>query len=269
MGNRLGLQGLCKVGGKNPGRCGEKEGRADQAPACRHFSKLSICHSRKILVSSDAVYRVIPRTRGRRDEKMINYGKRRALLFLAAFLAGAWLLGCTNLCTKRLYLYRDTSEKRLAPANMALLIANPNLARAVSADPLSTPGPGGQWAEDKPGHETDAYRLSIDSLDGKVIYQGLCMDITPTDACEVKPGVREVMVRLDLFGPWGHEKKKEIIRLTLEPGKIYFFRPDPEELQKKNLALKVDPLKDAYTPALRAKVVDWERRHSQGRSLED
>jgi len=199
---------------------------------------------------------------------MAKYWKGKALLFLAALLAGTWLLGCTNLCTKRLYLYRDTSEKRLAPANMALLIANPNLARAVSTDAISIP-PGGQWAGDKPGHETDAYRLSIEGLDGKVVYQGLCMDITPTDACEVKPGVREVMVRLDLFGPWGHEKKKEIVRLTLEPGKSYFFRPDAEALQQKNLALKVDVLKDAYTPELRARVVDWERRHSQGRSLED
>ncbi len=200
---------------------------------------------------------------------MVRQGKGWAILLLAAVFTAAWLPGCTNLCAKRLYLYRDTSEKRLAPGSMALLIANPNLARAVSAALVSGPGPGIQWAEDKPGHETDAYRLSIDGLDGKVVYQGLCLDITPTDACEVKPGVREVMVRLDLFGPWGHEKKKEIIRVTLELGKSYFFRPDYQELQNKNLALKVEVLKDAYTPELRAKVVDWERRHSQGRSLED
>lgn len=198
---------------------------------------------------------------------MLRHARNMALLLLAAILAGPWLPGCTNLCTKRLYLYRDAPEKRQAPTNMALLITDPNLARAVMAGPVSSPGAGCQWAEEKPGHEADAYRLSIERLDGQTIYQGLCMDTTPTYACEVRPGPRQVAVRLDLFGPWGHEKKTEVIRLSLEPGKSYFFRPDWEELTNRNLVLKVDSLPDAYTPELRNRVVDWERAHSQGRSL--
>lgn len=199
---------------------------------------------------------------------MLRYARsNRALLLLAAILAGQWLLGCTNLCTKRLYIYRDTPEKRQAPANMALLITNPNLARAVTAGRLSSLDAGCQWAEEKPAHEANAYQLSVEGLDGKPVYQGLCMDIAPTYACEVRPGPREVQARLDLFGPWGHEKKKEIMKLTLEPGKSYFLQPDCGELQNKNFVLKVDPLPDAYTPELRARVVDWERRHSQGRDL--
>jgi len=193
----------------------------------------------------------------------------RALLLLAALLAGQWLLGCTNLCTKRLYLYRDTPEKGQAPANMALLITDPNLAKAVMASPPSGLGAGCEWAEEKPAYETSAYLLSIDGFDGKPVYQGLCMDTTPTYACEVRPGPREVRVRMDLFGPWGHENKKEIKKLTLEPGKTYFFRPDSGELQNKNFLLKVDSLPDAYTPELRARVVDWERTHSKGRELAD
>ena len=191
------------------------------------------------------------------------------LLLLGIFLAGQWLLGCASLCTKRLYLYRDAPEKRQTPAKMALLITDPNLARAVMASPPGSPGAGCQWAEEKPAHEADAYRLSIDGFDGNAVYQGLCMDITPTYACEARPGSRQVRVRLDLFGSWGHESKKEMINLTLEPGKSYFLRPDCGELQNKNFVLKVDSLPDAYTPELRARVVDWERRHKKGKSLAD
>lgn len=194
---------------------------------------------------------------------------KRLMVILVALLTSQWLSGCSSLCTKRLYVYRDTPEKRQAPANTALLITDPNLAQAVMAGPINSPGAGCQWAEEKLAHETDAYRLSIDGLDGKPVYQGLCLDTTPTYACEVRPGPRQVKVRLDLFGTWGHESKKETINLTLEPGKSYFFRPDCEALQNKNFVLKVDSLPDAYTPELRTRVVDWERRHSKGRDLAD
>ncbi|MBI4795619.1 MAG: hypothetical protein HY790_07235 [Deltaproteobacteria bacterium] len=201
---------------------------------------------------------------------MLRYARtNRALLLLVAVLVGQWLLGCTNLCTKRLYLYRDAPEKRQAPANMTLLITDPNLARAVMAGRLSSLDAGCPWAEEKPAYEADAYRLSIDGFDGKPVYQGLCMDTTPTYACEVRPGSRQARLRLDLFGPWGHESKKEMINLTLEAGKSYFLRPDSEALQNKIFVLKVDSLPDAYTPELRARVGDWERRHSKGRDLAD
>jgi len=117
--------------------------------------------------------------------------------------------------------------------------------------------------------EGDAYRLSLDRVDGKPVYQGLCLDTTPTLACEVRPGPRQVLVRLDMFGTWGHEKITEGARLTLEPGKCYFLRPDCAELKNRRLLLKVDPLPDAYTPELRGRIADWERRHSKGRDLAD
>jgi hypothetical protein len=143
------------------------------------------------------------------------------------------------------------------------------MAQAVMGRPRVDQGAGCQWAEEKPSYEGDAYRLSIDGLDGKPVYQGLCLDTTPTYVCEVRSGPRQVRVRLDLFGSWGHESKKEVVKLHLEPGKCYFLRPDYEELKNKNLVLKVDSLPDAYTPELRARVVDWERTHSKGRSLAD
>jgi hypothetical protein len=140
------------------------------------------------------------------------------------------------------------------------------MARAVTGGRFS-PDAGCPWAEEKPAYETDAYQLSLEALDGVPVYQGLCMDNPPTFACEVRPGPREVRARLDLFGPWGQEKKKEIVKLTLEPGKAYFLRPDWEALRNKNFVVKVDPLPEAYTPELRTKVVSWERTHWKGREL--
>ena len=113
------------------------------------------------------------------------------------------------------------------------------------------------------------YRLSMDRVDDKPVYQGLCMDTTPAYACEVRPGSRQVLLRLDIFGSWGQERVREVTRLTLEPGKCYFLRPDCAELKNRRLLLKVDPLPDAYTPELRARIADWERRHSKGRDLAD
>jgi hypothetical protein len=192
----------------------------------------------------------------------------RTLLFWVVLLAGPWLLGCASLCTKRLFLYRDNPEKRQPPAKMALLICNPNIAAAVLGRPGDFAG-GSQWAQDRPDYPTDVYRVSIDALDGRVVYQGLCMDITPTYVCEVKPGLRQVRVKLELFGPWGRESKKEEVKVQLEPGRCYYFKPDWGQLQDKHFVLQVEPLPDAYTPELRARVVDWERRNSPGRGLAD
>ncbi|MHB8068323.1 MAG: hypothetical protein ACYDIC_10540 [Desulfobaccales bacterium] len=194
--------------------------------------------------------------------------RHRICLILIALLASLWLLGgCASLCTKRLPLYRDTAEKALPPANMALLITNPNLVQAVM--PGSYTGPASGWAEERPSYETDVYLLSVDALDGRVLYQGLCMDVTTTYACEVRPGSRQATIRLDLFGSWGHEKVVETARLNLEPGKCYFLRPDWEELKNHNLLLKVEPLAVPYTTELRSRVVAWERAHEKGRDLAD
>lgn len=194
--------------------------------------------------------------------------RHRIGLILIALLTSLWLLGgCASLCTKRLPLYRDTAEKPLPPANMALLITNPNLVQAVM--PGSYTGPASGWAEERPSYDTDVYTLSMDALEGKVVYQGMCMDVTPTYACEVRPGSRQVTLRLDLFGSWGQEKVMETTRLNLEPGKCYFLRPDWDELKNHHLLLKVEPLAVAYTPELRSRLAAWERGHGKGRDLAD
>ena len=193
---------------------------------------------------------------------------KRVLLILAVLSAGLWLLaGCASLCTKRLALYRDTPEKAQPPAHMALLVTDPNFAKAVMTGPGSYQGGGCQWASEEQVQEGDVYRLSMDRVDDKPVYQGLCMDTTPTYACEVRPGSRQVLLKLDISGSWGQERVREVARLTLEPGKCYFLRPDCEELKNRRLLLKVEPMSDAYTSELRARVAAWERRHSKGRDL--
>jgi hypothetical protein len=199
-----------------------------------------------------------------------NVMSTRALLILTALVAGPWLLGgCESICTKRLGLYRDTPEKAQSPANMALLVTNPNLAKAVMPGAFSDLGSGSQWMSEEVVQEGDVYRLSMDRLDGKPVYQGLCMDTTPTYACEVRPGSRQVLLKLDIYGSQGQERIRETARLSLEPGKCYFLRPDWEEFRNRRLLLKVDPLPEAYTPELRTRVAAWERGHAKGRNLVD
>ncbi len=192
-------------------------------------------------------------------------GKFRGMLVPAvALVAGLGLAaGCTSLCNKRLYLHRDVEQKSLPTSQMALLIANPDLAKAVmtgAAPQLKMDYP---WAADQPSHQSDAYQLSIERLDNKMVFQGLCMDTLPTYTCEVRPGARQVLVRLDLFGAWGHEKFKEAARLTLEPGACYFLRPDWEAMRNKQFILKAERLPDAYTPELRSRLIDRERRNAK------
>jgi len=190
---------------------------------------------------------------------------------LAALLVGLGLLaGCAaSLCTKRLYVYRDTPQKSLPTSNQALLITDPNIVRAVMPGAKADLEAGGRWAPEQLAHESDVYRLSIYELDGKVVYQGLCMDVTPTYACEVRPGARQVRTRLDIFGPWGHIGVKEVTRLDLEPGGCYFLRPDADALKDKHLVLKAERLPEAYTAALRTRLLDWERVNSKGKSIAD
>jgi hypothetical protein len=179
-------------------------------------------------------------------------------------LAGLWLLaGCASpLCTKHLFLFRD-QEQKLPPASMALLVMDPKLANAVFS--TSYPEPGCPWAPDQLTQETEAYRLSLERVDNLPVYQGLCLDTLPTYACEVRPGMRRLLLRFDLYGPEGQDKRKQTEALTLEPGKSYFLRPDCQVLQeKKRFVLKVDQLPGAYDASLRTRVVNWKRQYMKG-----
>jgi hypothetical protein len=186
-------------------------------------------------------------------------------------IAAAGLLpGCLdNLCTKRLYLYRDTEPKSLPPADMALLIADPAIVAALLPESASKISRGIPWAPEQPAYTSDYYQLSIEGLDGRLVYQGLCMNITRTHVCEVRPGSRQVLASLNLFGPWGRESAKDNAALTLEPGGVYFLHPDWQQASHKILRLQAERLPVSYTAALRAQLMDWLRHHTQGRSLEN
>jgi hypothetical protein len=197
--------------------------------------------------------------------------RNSAVLLLLALLAASGLLsGCLdNLCTKRLYIYRDTEHQSPPPADTALLIADPAIVTALAPDAAAKLPGGLPWAPEQPAYASDCYQLSIDGLDDRPVYQGMCMDITPSYVCEVRPGSRRVMARLELFGPWGRESLKDTASLTLEPGGVYFLNPDGEGASQKTLRLKAQRLPVRYDAALRAKLIDWLRRHTQGRSLEN
>jgi hypothetical protein len=180
------------------------------------------------------------------------------------------LPGCLdNLCTKRLYIYRDTEPKSPPPADTALLIADPAIVAALLPGAQPKVSQGLPWAPEQLAYAQDYYQLSIDGLDDRLVYQGLCMNITPSFVCEVRPGSRRVLASLNLFGPWGRQSVKDTASLTLEPGGVYFLYPDWEGASQKTLRLKAGRLPVSYDAALRAKLIDWLRRNTQGRSLEN
>jgi len=195
----------------------------------------------------------------------MNLNSRRPGWLLAALLAGTWLLaGCAaSLCTKHLFLFRDTEHKQ-PPSQSALLITDPNLANAVLPQPAGYSGGGYRWAPEQLAQDEEGYRLSIERVDDRPVYQGLCMDTLPTYAVEVRPGQRRVLLRFDLYGPWGQEKIRETAPLNLEPGRCYFLRPDVQAMKEQRLVLKVDQLPDPYTPQLRARIIDYKRRSMKG-----
>jgi hypothetical protein len=192
------------------------------------------------------------------------------LALIALLAASCLLIGCLdNLCTKRLYLYRDVEQKSPPPTDMALLMADPAMVAALLPEAAPQVSRGLPWAPEQPAYASDFYQLSIDGLDGRPVYQGLCLNVTPTFVCEVRPGSRQVSASLNLFGPWGRESIKDTAALTLEPGGVYFLHPDWESASKKTLRLQAERLQGRYDAALRAKLMDWQRRHTQGRSLEN
>jgi hypothetical protein len=201
----------------------------------------------------------------------ISCGLRNsAVLLLLALLATGLLAGCLdNLCKLRLYIYRDVEQKSLPPAGMALLIADPAIVVALLPDAAPKMSQGLPWAPEQPSYASDFYQLSIDGLDGRRVYQGRCLDVTPSYVCEVRPGSRQVMAGLKLMGPWGQQTVKDQAALTLEPGGVYFLHPDWDGAAHKTLRLQAERLPASYDAALRAQLLAWQRAHTQGRSLED
>ncbi len=202
----------------------------------------------------------------------VSLGLRNsAVLLVLALLAGLVVLpGCLdNLCKLRLYLYRDVEQKSLPPTDMALLITDPAIIAAVLPEAASKLPPGLPWAPEQPNYEKDYYQLSIDRLDDRLVYQGRCLNVTRTYICEVRPGTRRVMASLGLFGPSGQQSGKDNASLTLEPGGVYFLYPDWSAAAEKTLRLKAERLPVRFDAALRANVMDWLHRNTQGRSLED
>jgi hypothetical protein len=202
----------------------------------------------------------------------VPFGPRNSvvLVLLALLAATALLSGCLDsLCTKRLYLYRDTEPKSLPPADMALLIADPAIVTALFPEAAPKVTRGLPWAPEQPFYEKDYYQLSIDRLDGRPVYQGLCLNTTPTYVCEVRPGSRRVLARLKLFGSWGQERVEDNASLTLKPGRVYFLYPDWDAASHKTLRLQAERLPASYNAALRSRLMDWLRLHTKGRSLEN
>jgi hypothetical protein len=195
-----------------------------------------------------------------------------AVLLILTLLAGCLVVlpGCLdNLCKLRLYLYRDVAQKSPPPEQMALLITDPAIVAAVLPEAAAKLPPGLPWAPEQPNYEMDHYQLSIDGLDGHPVYQGRCLNATPTYICEIQPGSRQVTASLGLFGPSGQQSVKDTASLDLEPGGVYFLYPDWQAATQKNLRLKAQRLPAPYDAALRSSVMAWLHRNTQGRTLED
>jgi len=199
--------------------------------------------------------------------KSRNYKLRAMLpwLLAAVLLAG----GCESICNKRLYIFRDTPEKGRPLGELALLVTHPDLANGVLGAPNRFPVGGCQWAKEQPSHPTDVYTFSVEAMDGRAIYQGLCMDTRPTYVCEVAAGTRRVRVRMEIWGPQGREAFKDEVSLSLEPGKCYFLQPDCEAFRNRHLQVKLAPLGTAYNSAMRSRVLAWQKQHVKGAALED
>jgi hypothetical protein len=207
---------------------------------------------------------------GGRELKSASRRRNTTIWTLAAVVAAQCLLpACLdNLCTKRLYIYRDTEQMSPPPADMTLLIADPAILTVLGSEAPKEAG-ALPWTPEQPNYASDCYRLSIDGLDDRLVYQGRCMNVTPTEVCEVRPGSRRVLVSVELMGPWGRERLKESVPLTLKPGEVIFFYPDWQKAAQHAFRLQTRRVPLSYDAASRTKLMDWQRRHTQGRSLVD
>jgi hypothetical protein len=193
------------------------------------------------------------------------YAKRRT--WKAAFTLPLLFLGVMALaggCCKHLYIFRETPEKS-PPGAIALVITDPNLAAALVPEASARVSKGLPWAPEQLAHETDAYRLSLTRVDGRKVYQGLCVDTLTTDVCEVRPGSRRLSLKVELYGPWGRRSQREELGVDLKAGKVYFLAVEGMGGPERLVRVAVEGL-EAYTPEFRQALLDWQRRHTTRRS---
>lgn len=199
-------------------------------------------------------------------------GRRRtgnAALALPFLLLGLMALagGCSGpLCKKHLYIFRETPQKS-PPGATALLITDPSLAVALVPEASARVSKGLPWAPEQLDHQTDAYRLSLTQVDGRPVYQGLCLDTLTTDVCEVRPGPRRLLLKVQLYGPWGRRSPREELRVDLVAGTVYFLRIEGAGGPEGPVWVRLERL-GAYTPEFRQRLLDWQRQHTTGRSLD-
>lgn len=197
---------------------------------------------------------------------MSSTDMRHGPLWLGLLAVLGLLAGCT-LCNKHLYVFRENPTKT-SPPQTALLITEPAQARAAMPGAALDLQGTAHWAPEQADYPTEAYQLAIDGVDGRKAYQGRCLDTLSTYAMEVRPGNRRVAVRAELIGPRGREKFTEVLSLQLEAGKVYFLWPDWQELQNRRLTVKVEPLPEAYSTAMRNRIIDWRRQTTRTATLD-
>jgi len=194
-------------------------------------------------------------------------GKAALPLLFLLFGVMVLLVGCSGpLCNKHLYIFREIPHKS-PPEITALVITDPNLAAALLPEASARVNQGLPWAPEQPFHQTDAYRLSLTGVDGRTVYQGDCYDILVTDVCEVRQGSRHLSIKVELFGAWGRRNQREEMRVDLKGGTVYFLAVEGMGGPEKPVRVKVVDL-EAYTPEFRHRLLDWQRRHTAGRSLD-
>ncbi|MFP3869120.1 MAG: hypothetical protein ACLFUU_13380 [Desulfobacteraceae bacterium] len=175
--------------------------------------------------------------------------------------------GCSGpLCNKHLYIFRETPEKS-PPGITALVITVPHLATALIPEAAALVNQGLPWAPEQLDHQTDAYRLSLIKVDGRKVYQGQCLDTLFTDVCEVRAGSRQLSVKLMLYGLWGRRSQERELQANLKAGTVYFLGIEGPGGQEGAARVTAEPLR-AYTPEFRQRLLDWQRTHTTGRSLD-
>ncbi len=190
-------------------------------------------------------------------------------LVLSFLLLGimVFAVACSGpICKRHLYIFREAPEKSPV-AITALVITDPNLAAALVPEASARLHQGLPWAPEQLVHETEAYRLSLTQVDGRPVYQGLCLDTLITDVCEVRAGSRRLSVDVLLFGPWGRRTQREQLPVDLQAATVYFLKvagSGGDEGRVQVLAERLAP----YTPEFRQRLLDYERSHAPGRTLD-